>query len=153
MKNIVFALFVVSLFLIACGTQQKTVASKGEIQKEEPVRIANDSLEYEIVIFDIGFSNYLNTIAMPMNYYSEDFLESRNRFYVTEWNNRARNTSQFDGAIYENIIDYQSNVNYGLEVNYKLFWYFQFAQNKYKMRLSGFRVYGVGGAVTPYRNN
>ena len=153
MKNIVFAFLVVSLFLISCGTQQKTVASADQTQKEEPVRIANDSLEYEIMIIDIGFNNYLNSVAMPMSYYSQDFLEPRNQLYVAQWNSRARNSSQFDPAVYENVIDYQANTNYGLEVNYKLFWYFQFAQRKYKMRLSGFSVYGTGGSVMPYRNN
>ena len=153
MKNIVFTFLVVSLFLISCGTQQKNVTSADETHEEKPVRIANDSLEYEITIIDIGFYNYLNSVAMPMSYYSQDFLETRNRFYVAEWNSRARNSSQFDPDIYENVIDYQANTNYGLEVNYKLFWYFQFAQRKYKMRLSGFRVYGTGGSVIPYRNN
>ena len=153
MKNIVFTFLVVSLFLISCGTQQKNVTSADETQEEKPVRIANDSLEYEITIIDIGFYNYLNSIAMPMSYYDQDFLEMRNQLYVAEWNSRARNSSQFDPNIYENVIDYQANTNYGLEVNYKLFWYFQFAQRKYKMRLSGFRVYGTGGSVLPYRNN
>lgn len=140
MKNLVYILVVVSLLVFSCGTQQK--ATNTHAEKEKPVRIANDSLEYEIIIIDIGFNNYLATRAMPMTYYSQDFLEARNRIYVAEWNNRAMNPSRFDTSIYENVIDYQPNVNYGLEVNYKLFWYFQFAQRKYNMRLGSFRVYG-----------
>lgn len=31
-------------------------------QKEQPVRIANDSLEYEIIIIDPGFTAYLQSI-------------------------------------------------------------------------------------------
>ena len=34
-------------------------------QKEKPVVIANDSLEYEIIILDIGFTLYLNTMPGP----------------------------------------------------------------------------------------
>jgi len=43
--------------------------------------------------------------------------------------------------VYENSIDYQANTDYGYDVNYKLFNYFLFAQQKYRMNLGGgFRV-------------
>ena len=142
MKTIVYTLLIASFFIFSCGTQQNTVASTSDIEKEEPVRIANDSLEYEIMIIDIGFNNYLNSIAKPMSYYSNDYLRSRNLVYVSEWNSRARNPTRFNPNIYENVIDYQANIDYGLEVNYKLFWYFQFAQRKHNMRLGSFRVIG-----------
>ena len=142
MKNIIYTFLVVSLFIFSCGTQQNTVASADETQKEEPVRIANDSLEYEVIIIDIGFNTYLNTIARPMSFYSNEFLRTRNNYYVIEWNSRARNPSRFSPNIYENIIDHKTHIDYGLEVNYKLFWYFQFAQRKYNMRLGSFRLIG-----------
>jgi hypothetical protein len=50
---------------------------------------------------------------------------------------RAQNIGQFNPTIYENLIDYQQNIDYGYEVNYKLFNYFLFAQKKYKMNLGG----------------
>ena len=110
---------------------------------EKPVVIANDSLEYEIIIFDIGFNLYLNTIARPMGYYSQKFLENKNDIFVTNWNLRAMNPTRYDVSIYGNVIDYDPNINYGLEVNYKLFNYFLFAQKKYDMRLDG----GIGSPV------
>jgi len=142
MKNLIYTYLVVSLLIFSCGTQQNSVASADETQKEEPVRIANDSLEYEVIIIDIGFNTYLNTIARPMSFYSNEFLRTRNNYYVIEWNSRARNPSRYNPNIYENIIDYQTHIDYGLEVNYKLFWYFQFAQRKYNMRLGSFRLIG-----------
>ncbi len=103
--------------------------------KEKPVIISNESLEYEIIIIDIGFTLYLNTIAKPMNYYSLKFLENKNTTYVTNWNIRALNPSKYNSSIYENVIEYSPQMNYGLEVNYKLFNYFQFAEQKYNIRL------------------
>ena len=88
-------------------------------------------MEYEIIIFDNGFETYLNSIAKPMNYYSENYLESKNRFYVSIWNERARNPLNYNSNIYENIIDYDFNKHYGLEVNYKLYNYFKFVEYKY----------------------
>jgi len=138
MRNIVYLLLISGVLIFSCGTPQKTVATADD-QKEEPVRIANDSLEYEVIIIDIGFNNYLAT-AKPMGYYSQSYLETRNRVYVTEWNIRASNPTRYNSSIYENVIDYQPHIDYGLEVNYKLYNYFQFAQKKYKMRLGSFRI-------------
>jgi hypothetical protein len=138
MKNLIYTISILGFLIVACGTPKKTAVAT-DTQKEEPVRIANDSLEYEIMIIDIGFTSYLAT-AKPMSYYSQNYLETRNRIYVTEWNIRARNLTRFDANIYENVIDYQPHIDYGLEVNYKLYQYFQFAQKKYNMRLGSFRI-------------
>ncbi len=138
MKSLIYTILLLGFLIVSCGTPKKTVATNDN-QKEEPVRIANDSLEYEIMIIDIGFTNYLAT-AKPMSYYTQSYLETRNRVYVSEWNNRARNLTRYNAHIYENVIDYQTHIDYGMEVNYKLYQYFQFAQRKYKMRLGSFRV-------------
>ena len=136
-KSYIYFFVILGVLVCSCGTPNKTVAGTSN-QKEEPVRIANDSLEYEVIIYDIGFNYYLEAIAKPITFYSQNYLETRNRIYVIEWNNRARNPTSYNPNIYENVIDYQPNIDYGLEVNYKLFNYFQFAQRKYKMRLGSF---------------
>ena len=130
----ILLLFVVGVFFWACGASP---INNKITEKEEPVVIANDSLEYEITIIDIGFNAFLNSVAQPVGFYSLDYLEARNRVWVLEWNNRARNPQQFNANIYENIVDYQSTIDYGYDVNYKLFNYFLFAQKKYKMNLGG----------------
>lgn len=128
------AFSIVGLFLYACSSYP---VKNSEKSKEKPVIISSDSLEYEVIIIDVGFTLYLNTIAKPKKYYSLSYLENRNNMYVTNWNIRALNPSKFNSTIYENRIDYSPQIRYGLEVNYKLFNYFQFAQQKYKIRLDG----------------
>ena len=137
MKVIRFGLFafLLSIFIYACGSNLTNTTG----EKEEPVRIANDSLEYEIIIIDPGFNAYLAGIAQPVGFYSQKYMEIRNRAWVIEWNQRVLNPQQFNPNIYENIIDYQPNIDYGYEVNYKLFNYFLFAQRKYNMSLGVFR--------------
>ena len=131
MKNILYILLI-AILIYSCGTSNKTI-EKHQTSEEEAVVISNDSLEYEIIIFDIGFSSYLTSIAKPDWYYSQQYLETKNMFYVTEWNIRANNPTQY-GGFYEYQIDYSSHVDYGLEVNYKLFNYFKFCEYKYKIR-------------------
>ncbi len=125
-------LFSIVLLVWSCGSSP---IKNNNSQKEEPVVIANDSLQYEIIIIDIGFNLYLNTIAKPVGFYSQNYLENKNRFYVNAWNYRVRNPQAYNPNIYENVIDYDLNTDYGYDVNYKLFNYFEFAQRKYKMRL------------------
>lgn len=126
---------IVFIIFYACGTAPIKNNSQ---TKEEPVVIKNDSLEYEIIIIDPGFTAYLNSIARPVGFYSQSFLENRNSMMVPIWNNRALSPTQFNPNIYENQIDYSPHINYGYDVNYKLFNYFMFAQQKYRMRLGNF---------------
>lgn len=132
MKTLIYCL-AIGLFIVGCSSTTKTSTKEANPSKEV-VRIANDSLEYEIIIMDIGFETYLNTIAKPMNFYSKEYYENKNRFYVSEWNSRVLNPFKYRRDIYENRIDYDFNVDYGLEVNYKLYNYFKFVEYKYRQR-------------------
>lgn len=134
MKNFKYisVLFFLGVLFWACGSLP---VKNNTLQKEKPVVIANDSLSYEIIIIDIGFNLYLNTIAKPEGFYSQNYLENKNQVFVSTWNSRVRNPAQYNPSIYENVIDYESNTNYGYEVNYKLYNYFKFAEQKHKMKL------------------
>lgn len=136
----ILSLVIIGCILFACASSPNKVSSN---EKEEPVVIKNDSLEYEIIIIDPGFTNFLNTAARPVGFYSQTYLENRNRLLVPVWNYRVQTPSQFNPNIYENIINYQPTINYGYDVNYKLYNYFVFAQRKYNMNL------GVFGSTLP----
>lgn len=131
MKTLFYYL-AIGLFIAACSSTK--TGTRETNTSQEAVRIANDSLEYEIIITDIGFETFLNTIAKPMNFYSQEYYETKNKFYVSEWNIRARNPLRYRSDIYQNQIEYDFNVDYGLEVNYKLYNYFKFVEHKYNQR-------------------
>ena len=130
----ILILVITGILFWACGS---TTIQKNNTEKEEPVVIANDSLEYEITIIDPGFTYFLNAVAQPEGYYSQNYLEARNRAWVITWNQRFENPLRFNSNIYENRIDYEQTIDYGYDVNYKLFNYFLFAQRKYNMNLGG----------------
>lgn len=104
------------------------------IQKGDTIRIANDSLEYEIIIIEPGFNNWMVT-QFPIEYYAQSFLENRNQFLVAEYNRRVLNATQFNAELYPQVIDYQRNINYGKEVNYLLYNYFVYFQQRYNQKL------------------
>ena len=55
----------------------------------EPVEISDEKTEYEIIIIEPGFYVWLQSIARPVGYYSQSFLETRNQFLVTSYNIRG----------------------------------------------------------------
>lgn len=123
----------------ACNSTSKPVAdSTPQTVSSDTVKIANEELEYEIIITDPGFNSFLYGQAMPRGYYSESYLEGRNEILVREWNNRVRQPLRFNPDLFLMEIDYDPSIHYGYEVNYLLYNYFLYFQLRNKIQLSGF---------------
>jgi hypothetical protein len=134
------ALLIITMaFIVSCKTTNNISTNDKESQKKEQdtVRIANDKLEYEIIIIEPGFNSWLERMAKPEGYYSQEFLEGRNQISVSEWNRRVLQPSVYNTSLYEMQIDYNTSIDYGYEVNYKLYNYFIYFQLHYKQQLSG----------------
>jgi hypothetical protein len=134
MKKIIY-LAILTATIIGCATTSgtKDIGNTAD-NTSDTVRIANDSLEYEIIIIEPGFNTWLVT-QRPRGFYGQFFLENKNRFYVTEYNNRVNNISQYDPNLYIQRIDYNSNTDYGYEVNYLLYNWFEFFQERNNQKL------------------
>ncbi|NNC50081.1 MAG: hypothetical protein HKO01_06050 [Flaviramulus sp.] len=135
-------LLLIGFVILSCNTYKNTNLNKDErletVKQNDTVSIANDDLEYQIIIIEPGFNFWLVSQARAEGYYSQSFLENRNIIYVTEWNNRVLQPQQYNPSLYEMQIDYQRGIDYGYEVNYKLYNYFIYFQIKYKQRLGPF---------------
>lgn len=92
-----------------------------------------DSTEYEITIIEPGFDSWLITNARPRWYYSNEYYRNKNTFLVSKWNNRVRETMRQEP--YEYLIEYSPGIDYGLEVNYQLYWYFRYIEKEYGIDL------------------
>lgn len=122
--------------IVGCSSQKKGSdqnPNDSEIANDT-IRIANDSLEYEIIIFEPGFQSWLVT-QKPRGFYGQNYLEQKNRIFVTSYNIRANNPTQYDTDLYPMQINYEYNVDYGYEVNYLLYNYFLYFQEKYRQQL------------------
>lgn len=139
MKNVVYILFL-CVITVGCNTSKNISATNNEINlsQQDTVRIANDKVEYEIIIIEPGFNAWLASIARPEGYYSQDFLENRNSIYVMEWNSRVNSPNSRTATLFDLRIDYDRNIDYGYDVNYKLYNYFIYFQIKNNIRLSSF---------------
>jgi hypothetical protein len=124
--------------LLSCNASQgNKTFSDTKNPNNDTIRISNEELEYEIIIYDPGFNAWLSSNARPRGYYSQSYLEARNRIWVLEWNLRANLPLQYRN-LYEMRIDYDSQTNYGYEVNYLLFNYLVYFQQKNNVNLGGF---------------
>jgi hypothetical protein len=133
--------FTVSFVLTSCSSSKKQI-DLGQEEKavfdntdQDTVKIADAESEYEILIIEPGFYTWLNSIARPEGYYSQHFLENRNELFVLEWNRRAMFPTQYNSQLYLWQITYDRNIDYGYDVNYKLYNYFIYIQRKYNQRL------------------
>lgn len=138
--NRIILLLILTLIFTNCGTSNSSVntPTAADIPEDDIVRISNDDLEYDITIIEPGFNTWLASIARPKGYYSQSFMETRNRLMVINWNNRVLQPQQFNSNLYEMQINYDSNTDYGYDVNYKLYNYFIYFQLTYKQQLSSF---------------
>lgn len=132
MKKLI--LIIATIFLIiSCSSPQKIAKDANNQTAMKPEK--NDDGECDLDVIDTQYDYFLNAIAKPMSFYSEEYLKSRNTFLVNEWNSyyysgRYRN-------IIESSIDYDPNEKYGLKFEYKLYQVFAYVQWKYGLKLQG----------------
>lgn len=136
-------LFCFALIIASYGQDEQVVLTEVEKQLFENTDDIEETdaiteSEYDIVIMDIGFNQWLTRIAQPKGYYSQSFMENRNHLYVLEWNRRVLEPRVFDPLLYELQINYEHNIDYGYDVNYQLYNYFIYFQRRYKQRLGPF---------------
>lgn len=132
---------IILITIIGFASCKSGYSSSNENQnttENDTLRIKNDSLEYEIMIIEPGFYNWLAT-QQPRGYYGQTFLESRNQQFVQQYNYRVHNPLQFDPLLYQQEINYSFNIDYGYEVNYLLYNYFVYFQQKYDQNFIGGR--------------
>ena len=92
-----------------------------------------DSTEYVITIDDPDFDTWYLLRYSASQDHSNEFYQMKNNYAVTNWNDYlVRNK-------YSRVINYYINYNpstdYGIEVNRKLYWYFKYIEENYRVSL------------------
>ena|SRR5690554_5650702 len=127
------------LLCFACASSQNTnlkytdeIEGTGKsVFENGAVKISNPEVEYEVIIFDNQFESWFVRRARPRGCYSKTFLETKNRQWIISFNLKAR--SGVRGFNY--VIDYQSSIDYGYEVNYMIYNYLLYFQETNRISL------------------
>jgi hypothetical protein len=123
---------------ISCNSTKNFSTNEDPKLVSDTVTIANEEIEYEITIIDGGFTSWFNTNSRPRSFYSQTYLEARSRVWVLEWNIRANSPMNYNSNLYEMQIDYNSYTDYGYEVNYMLYNYLLYFQQRHNQKLGVF---------------
>ncbi len=128
-----YFLVLISFLLFSHCASQNSAAKPTESASMKPEK--NDDGEWDLIVIDSQYDYFLKSMAKSINMYSETQLKAKNAFLVSEWNSyyfsgRYRN-------VIESSIDYDSQENYGLKFEYKLYQVFAYVQWKYGLRMNG----------------
>jgi len=131
-KNVIVmrALIILIAFITGAFFINPILAQENKKDSTSVEISSEDSTEYELLVFDAGFENYLATVSHPKNFYSNEYYKNWNIQYCSEWNRRHQNSFKY-GNFYETQINYEPFVDYGIDLNYKLYYYFQYIEDKY----------------------
>jgi len=127
MKQLFFLLAVL-LIMWACSAPKGIV----KVEKSDPVAVA-DSVEYGVETFDSKFESWYEMHKSPATYRSQEYYENWNKQYVQAWNYNSTQIGK--GSFFESVVGYDSNEDYGFDVNHKLFYYFQYVENVLKIQI------------------
>jgi hypothetical protein len=139
MHHIFYLLIAVGIFYqckpLKTNAPSNTSSDNISTSSNDTIRITNSEAAYDIIIIEPGFAVWLLS-QQPKENFTSDLLAIRNRLFVAEWNRRVQQPTRYRKLnLYEQEINYFPTVDYGLEVNYKLFMYFKFFQEKYNQNL------------------
>lgn len=128
MRKIIFWIGII-LVIVSCSTQKRVV----EIKNKTFEPATEDSLQYDLETFDQRFETWYTLHDSPSQYRSQSYYEGWNRQYVSAWNSHS--FDQRRNSFFEPIVGYDPSTDYGLELNHKLFYYFQYVENVLKIQI------------------
>lgn len=118
-----FVLVIVLLLILAFSC---SIISTDNNKKTNIELVDQESDEYELLIFDTGFDSWFITRNIIANSHSNSYYQNWNYIYVSEWNDRFYKGD----PDFENRIEYYIHEQYDLELNYTLYNYFLYIEEK-----------------------
>jgi hypothetical protein len=122
MKQLMFLILVV----IAASCAAPKDSTKSVVLKAENDSTQKDTTE--VVALDPGFESWYAMHDNKANYRSKQYYHNWNVRYVREWNLKA--STYPHAQLFNGQINYDFSEDYPLEVEHKLFMYFQFVEHK-----------------------
>nr|WKN35148.1 DUF6146 family protein [Tunicatimonas sp. TK19036] len=123
--------YIMLFFLISAACAPSYTSSSRDRTQPNIVQ-PEDEEEYEVLIIDPDFDRWFQTNGRPVGFYSEQYYAQKNRQYVASWNEKV---GRYGGnSPFQNIINYDYSEDYGIELNYQLFWYFKYIENAFGRR-------------------
>jgi hypothetical protein len=127
MKQI-FIFWSMVLILWSCSASREAVKTSASL-----IQGSNDSTQYEIRVIDPHFDHWYLTNFSPAKDRTNDFYREKNLEAVGTWNNYFHNGRCL--WLIDSPINYFPEIDYGIDVNRILYWYFLYIHDKYRIKL------------------
>lgn len=125
MKSVI-GMSLAAAMLLACAAPRQALRPPAENVID--LSKSDDEEEYELIVFDPGFDNWFATSWNLGKDRSESYYSFWNNMYVSAWNYKA--TRPHYSEMFDNIINYQPTIDYGIELERKLYYYFRWVDTK-----------------------
>lgn len=119
---------ILALLIWACSPVKNATKTSPTLSKDD-----QDSTEYGIVIIDPGFDQWYLVNYNEAQDRTNDYYRSKNNVAVSNWNLYYR-TGRY-GKVVNSDIDYRPDIDYGIDVNRRLYWYFEYINREYGLNL------------------
>ena len=115
--------------LFSCAQLRSTQSSSLKESQIQFDGAGADSTEYDVIVMDPGFESWFIKNRKQPWYHTKETLEAKNWQYVNSWNHKVicGNFQMLNkNNPFTETIDNQHGIDYGLDVNYKLYYYFKY---------------------------
>lgn len=130
MKKLFLLILAVFVFAtISSAQKEEKIQKKKSLQVR--AKVEKDSTEYDLLVFDIGFDSWFIMHDNESEKRLLSYYELKNKLYVIAWNDLYRRHNR----LIDCYIDYNSSIKYGFDLNYKLYMYFKYFEEKNKIKL------------------
>ncbi len=127
MKRVFWSGFL-AIAIWACTSSRESARSDNAL-----LLTGYDSTQYELIIIDPGFDTWYLKVFTPAEDRSDEYYHHKNLMAVPVWNHYFM-TGQHRNVI-ENYLNYQPGIDYGIELNRRLYWYFMYIQETSRIKL------------------
>lgn len=118
----------VIIFVMAgCTTSNRMLA----VKDKNLLEIEQNEEEYELLVLDPGFETWFLTTWSPAKDRNPSYYKMWNQRYVNAWNYQATRPHSF--KVFDSTIQYDATIDYGMEVERKLYYYFRWVDTKLKI--------------------
>jgi hypothetical protein len=133
MKELIIFIFTLFIAAGANAFQSDYFQNKPDAKPDSVTIAPGDSTEYELIVLDVGFNSWFISNRKPIWYYDKEYYHIKNTFFTTTWNIRVLDNMHREPYDFE--IDFDQKIDYGLDVEWQLFWYYKYLEQKYHINL------------------
>jgi len=132
----VFGLILLVFLLFGCTSSSPL----SRVPAENIIDLSQNEEEHKLIVLDPGFDTWFATTWNSGKDRSVNYYSHWNYRYVSEWNYKVTrpHTSQF----FDTMIQYDPTIDYGIEIERKLYYYFRWVDTKLGIQILDIRPSG-----------